>query len=136
MKLPDDRLYSADGAPDKAMVYDLTWVDMAYSKAPADAPLSDFERKRRFLHLGAAISWSRRRIFKGEVFDHVVELQKVRIRPFENAAREIVEYRESIDDLAVIEIRLDGFQTWDRKDDYYGDGKSQTVRKLGNRCPV
>uniref|UniRef100_A0AB74UGX9 Uncharacterized protein n=1 Tax=Caulobacter phage BL57 TaxID=3348355 RepID=A0AB74UGX9_9VIRU len=49
----------------------LTWVD---ASAHDGGSIAKAERTKSFEHLGSAVAWARRKIFKGEVFGDVVDM--------------------------------------------------------------
>lgn len=103
----------------------LVWVDHTFHDAPAGATIDNYERTREFLHLGGAIAWARRRIFRGEVYADVVELQKVHRVKMDGVLQDDIEEAK--------DITLAGFQSWE---DPTGWGRSTGVRlsKVHKRC--
>lgn len=54
--------------------YDLCWLDPAYQ---GQGPVAEFERVRRFKHLGGAIAWARRKLYHGEALGESIELRTI-----------------------------------------------------------
>ena len=90
---------------DLGRVFDLYWVDPAlHTTNEPVTRMADFERHRRFPHVGAAIAWARRQIYHGKVFGEHVEMHTV-FRTQRDG--EVSEYVDTI-----IDITLPGFRTW------------------------
>jgi hypothetical protein len=85
--------------------FDLRWTDVGLHDA-ADGAVSDYERVRRFKHLGGAIAWARRQIFHGRVFGSSIEMTVVRRRRVKG---ELIETEDQ-----TIDITLAGFCAWTR----------------------
>lgn len=86
--------------------FEVAWTDPALLDAPNVPRLADFERTRRFAHLGAAIAWSRRKLFHGEVAGDFVEMHAVT-----SHARADGSVSDRYDE--VVEISLEGFRKVD-----------------------
>lgn len=85
--------------------YDLRWMDVGLHEA--SDPSSDYERTRRFKHLGGAIAWARRQLFHGRVFGDSIEMTLIKRSLFDGKPHE--------SEKAVVEITLAGFRAWGRR---------------------
>jgi hypothetical protein len=100
--------------------YVVAWTDARFLDAPFGVSISDYEHERDFKHAGAAITWARRRIHKGEMLGDVAEIT--------------LHYRTSYGSSYAngpYVIRLDGF--W-RVDSHIDMSYERLVKD--KRCPI
>lgn len=108
--------------------YDLTWIDHTFYKADlTDRSIADYERKRRFLHPGAAIAWARRQLFHGRVYGHSIQIEI----GSKYAATENRPEHDVVEN--VVDITLAGFQHW-RATQNWGSSVLATLDKLVRNC--
>lgn len=107
--------------------YEVAWIDPALHHATAVVRIADFERTRRFAHMGAAIAWSRRKLFHGAVAGDFVEMHAV--NSYTQADGSI---RDDHFDV-VVEISLKGFRRADNSRHYNGHN-ALWIGKSEKRC--
>jgi hypothetical protein len=115
---------------DKSTAFDLVWTDAAFHDAAPDVTISEFERRRRFKHCGAAIAWARRQIFHGAVFGDAIEMQTISLWRADGRPQE--EHVKSV------EITLQGFCDWSegtaRLSPSYRDHRSVRLAPPSRKC--